>query len=98
VTQVSYAPRARADLLRLADFLAKEDPGSAQETAALIIHGIQILERHPLVGRLVPESTMRELVISRGRTGYLALYEYDPSIDVVVVNAIRHQREAGFED
>jgi len=39
---------------------------------------------------------LRQLVISRGRTGYVALYRYREDIDQAVVLAIRHQREAGF--
>ena len=37
-----------------------------------------------------------ELVISRGKTGYVALYRYDEARDIVFVLALRHQREAGF--
>jgi hypothetical protein len=39
---------------------------------------------------------MRELVISRGKTGHVALYDYDPDGDVVVIVALRAQREAGY--
>jgi hypothetical protein len=39
---------------------------------------------------------MRELVISRGRSGYLAMYVFDPSADVVFVLALRHQREQDY--
>ncbi|HUX25319.1 MAG TPA: type II toxin-antitoxin system RelE/ParE family toxin, partial [Burkholderiales bacterium] len=39
----------------------------------------------------------RELVIARGRTGYVALYDWLEPIDAVVVLALRHQREAGYE-
>jgi len=35
-------------------------------------------------------------VISRGRSGYLALYRYDEDRDRVLVLTIRHQREAGY--
>jgi addiction module RelE/StbE family toxin len=98
VTQVVYAPRARADLLRLGDFLLAENPQWAAEAAELIIGAVRILQTHPLIGRPVQESAMRELVISRGRSGYLALYHYDASEDVAVIHAIRHQREAGFEE
>ena len=84
--------------MRLGDFLAGEDPGWAQETAALVIGAVKILETHPLIGRPVPGTGMHELAISRGRTGYLALYRYDASLDIVIVDAIRHQREAGFEE
>jgi len=39
------------------------------------------------------EKELRELVISRGKTGYLALYDYVEEHDVVRVLAIWHQRE-----
>jgi hypothetical protein len=39
---------------------------------------------------------LRELVISRGKSGYLALYDYDEPNDMVLVLALRHQREAGY--
>jgi plasmid stabilization system protein ParE len=42
------------------------------------------------------EFALRELVISRGRTGYLALYEYDEPSDLVIVLAVRHQREQDY--
>jgi hypothetical protein len=37
------------------------------------------------------------LVISRGRTGYLALYRFLPLLDRVLVVALRHQRESGYK-
>ncbi|HET9651048.1 MAG TPA: type II toxin-antitoxin system RelE/ParE family toxin [Usitatibacter sp.] len=55
------------------------------------------MAQHPLAGRKV-DATQREMVISRGRTGYIALYSYDDERDVVLIQAIRHQREAGFEE
>jgi addiction module RelE/StbE family toxin len=92
---VSYAPRALSDLQRLGDFLAESDPSAAAQTAELIVSAVEALERHPLLGRPV-ESGFRELVISRGRSGYLALYRYDEARDRVLVLTIRHQREAGY--
>jgi hypothetical protein len=41
---------------------------------------------------------MRELVIARGRSGYLALYPYEGSADIAFILAIRHQREAGYSE
>jgi len=87
VTTVVYSAGARADLQRVADFLA-----------TLIIDAVDVLPAHPLIGHPVPGSPLRQLVIARGRTGYLALYEYDTAADVVYVLAIRHQREAGFAE
>ena len=92
---VSYSPRASSDLQRLGDFLAASDPSAAAQTAELIVSAVQALQHHPLIGRPV-ESGFRELVISRGRSGYLALYRYDEARDHVLVLTIRHQREAGY--
>ncbi|MDP2679738.1 MAG: hypothetical protein Q8O85_13595 [Rhodoferax sp.] len=39
----------------------------------------------------------RELVISRGRTDYLALYRFLPRIDRTLVLALRHQRKSGYK-
>ena len=92
---ISYAPRASSDLQRLVDFLAESDPSAAAQTAELIVSAVDALRLHPLLGRPV-ESGFRELVISRGRSGYLALYRYDEARDRVLVLTIRHQREAGY--
>jgi hypothetical protein len=35
-------------------------------------------------------------VISYGKCGYVALYGYEQQQDVVLVLAIRHQRDAGY--
>jgi plasmid stabilization system protein ParE len=53
------------------------------------------LARHPFIGRQV-EDGLRELVISQGKTGYVALYSVEAEYDAVLVLAIRHQREAGW--
>lgn len=42
------------------------------------------------------EQGLRELLISRGRTGYVALYRYNASSDTVLLLRIRHQREAAW--
>lgn len=88
-------PEATEDLERLADFLARTEPEAAAETVDLILDALDILSRHPKIGRLLPYG-MRELVISRGRTGYLALYSYDEYGDAALVLAIRHQRENDY--
>jgi len=95
VATVTYAPRALEDLDRLADFLRK-DPASAQATERLIAQALSILQAHPLIGHQAG-SGWRQLAISRGKSGYLALYEYDPVRNRVIVRAFRHQREAGFD-
>src|ERR1700736_6177967 len=95
MTQIVYSRRALADLERLADFLRAEAPRAAVAAIDVIIDGVEILERHPLVGRPC-EAGLRELVISYGKRGYIALYSYERTEDVALILAIRHQREAGF--
>lgn len=95
MARLSYSQRAFADLERLADFLCETDPLAAAETLGLIEEAVALLGRHPLIGRPV-EHELRELVISRGRTGYLALYSFEEGSDAVLILAIRHQREAGY--
>jgi plasmid stabilization system protein ParE len=97
VARLALDEGAQSDLERLVEFLAANDPVAASETTALILDALSILERHPLVGR-VAEEGLRELVISRGRSGYVALYEYQEAADLVVILAVRHQKEAGFPE
>lgn len=97
MTRLVLAPRALQDVTRLADFLLESDPQAAAETGEILLDGLAILAHHPLIGRMVEEG-LRELVISRGRSGYLALYRYDAGQDRAIVLAIRHQREQGHGD
>ena len=92
MTAVFYAPCAYADIERLIDFLLATDHKAAVDTGEILFDAIAHLARHPLVGRIV-EHGFRELVISRGHTGYVALYRFDAAHDQVVVLAIRHQHE-----
>lgn len=86
---------AADDLDRLAEFLAESMPHEADKTAGIVAEALDILKAHPRIGRPFGRG-LRELVISRGRSGYLALYRYDEASDTAVVIAIRHQSEAGY--
>lgn len=93
--QLVFAPRALDDLDRLTDFLLEGPAEIASATAPVVVSALAALKQHPLLGRPV-EHGLRELLISRGRSGYVALYEYNAATDTAIVLAIRHQREAGF--
>lgn len=90
-----YSEQAFANLERLTDFLLEIDRSVAVETVDLIEEAVSLLARHPLIGRPV-EHELRELVISRGGSGYVALYSLEDHHDTVLILAIRHQREAGY--
>jgi plasmid stabilization system protein ParE len=56
---------------------------------------VENLTAHPLVGRRL-EGDLRELVISFGATGHIALYRFVVQQDQVRVLALRPQREIGY--
>jgi addiction module RelE/StbE family toxin len=95
LARLSYSAQALADLERLADFLIDIDASAAVETIDLIEEAVNLLQRHPLIGRPV-EHGLRELLISRGRSGYVALYSIEEAQNAILILSIRHQREAGY--
>ena len=95
MARLIFSQIALVDLEKLTDFLIDVDPLAAAETVDLIEEAIGVLKRHPLIGRQV-ESNLRELIISRGKTGYVALYSYEADQDAILILAIHHQREAGY--
>ena len=92
MAEIAYSPNAIANIERAFEYLAEKDPRSALAAASAIRTGVKVLARHPLIGRPA-EDELRELVISFGRTGYVALYRFVPSENRVRVLALRHQRE-----
>lgn len=95
MAQVVYSARSLDHLERAFQFLREKNPDAALDAVAAIQSAVDNLRAHPLIGRRI-EGELRELVISYGQTGYLALYRFVVSQDEVRVLAIRHQRELGF--
>ncbi|MBK9441761.1 MAG: type II toxin-antitoxin system RelE/ParE family toxin [Comamonadaceae bacterium] len=91
----TLSPEVADDLDRLVEVLLDEWPLGATATVDMVVEALHILAQHPKIGRPVAHG-LRELVISRGKSGYLALYDYDEQHDMVIVLALRHQREAGY--
>ena len=100
---VEFSPAAEADLLRLFDFLLLRELNSAtgdldlpERALKAIQAGIALLRVSPFACRKVGASPfVRELVITFGSTGYVALYEI---VDerTVIIGAVRHQRENDY--
>lgn len=95
MTRWLLSESAAQDLEELCDFLLQRFPEHAVQTMDVVTNALDVLTQHPLIGRPVGQG-LRELVISRGRSGYLALYEFDTVTDMAVVHAIRHQRESDY--
>ena len=79
------------------DFLADRDVKVAKRARTAIAKGIDFLRVFPFSCRKAsPEHPLlRELIISFGENGYVALFEIEGSRTVTVL-AIRHQREEDF--
>jgi len=92
---IDIAPAAFQDLERLEDFLADAGDPMAGFLLPFILEALGILTLQPGIGRPV-EERQRELIIHRGRGGYLARYDYQRQIGHVTILRIRHQREAGY--
>lgn len=97
VTQIVYSEGALVDIERAFEFLVDEDPAAAAAAAAAIVEGVELLADHPLIGRRVNQR-LRELVISFGKTGYVALCRFVAERREIRVLGIRHQRELDFGD
>jgi len=95
LAQIVYSERALSDLGRAFEFLAEKSPVLGVTAVAAIRSAVEVLTDHPLIGRTT-EAGLRELVISFGRTGYLALYWFAPERDEVQILGIRHQRELDY--
>jgi plasmid stabilization system protein ParE len=89
--------RAHGDLERIFEFVARTNPNRALATIESIEDAVQVLVRHPLIGRPAEEGR-RELVICRGRNAHVALYRWFEAEELVLVLAIRSAREAGYSD
>ena len=95
MAQVVYATRAIENLERASEVLLAEDRSVALAAAEAVESAVNTLAAHPLVGRRVEEE-LRELIISFGATGYVALYRFVVQHDQVRVLALRPQREIGY--
>jgi len=97
VARVEVSIQAFRDLERLFDFVAEADSRIALAQLSSVRAAFEVLADHPLLGRLA-EDGRRELVLSRGKYGYIAKYRWLPAEDVVLILAVRHQREAGYTE
>ena len=95
--QVIVTEGATEGLEKCRRFLATKAPEGARRAGLAIARQLLLLETAPDVGRPVYElPALRELMISFGDSGYVALYPHEPSDDAVYVLAFRHQKEAGY--
>lgn len=102
--RVKLTREAQDDLLGLHDFLLEPELSRAgggdvaivDKAIAAIQDGLATPQRSPFTFRKAAQSPfLRELVISFGASGYVALFEI-AGPDKVVIAAVRHQREDDY--
>ena len=88
---------AALGLDRCRAFLIDKSPQATERAGKTIAARLLALEITPDMGRPFDgEPALRELTISFGESGYVALYRHEPAEGAVYVLAFRHQREAGY--
>lgn len=95
--KVRYTEAARDDLKRLFTFLAEQDMRAAQNARKAIANSIKLLQQFPFTCRkaISENPLLREMVISFGSAGYVALFEIENN-NTVTILAVRHQREDDY--
>jgi len=80
-------------------FLHDKNPQASKHAGQAIEQQFSLLEINPNIGRpLYDLPELRELIITFGDSGYVALYRYDSTSDIVHILAFRHQKEVGYKD
>ena len=95
VATIVYSSRVLVQIEHALAHPRDENLAAGPDAIAAIQSAVDHLAAHPLIGRRLT-GEIRELVISYGRTGYVALYRFAAPKDDVRILAIRHQRELGF--
>jgi plasmid stabilization system protein ParE len=94
--QIHVSTATQPDLERIWDFYLAIDEKLAARAIKAVFSGLDILLKHPEVGHMT-EGNLRALPIKFGRSGFIALYRYNPLTEDVMILRIRHQREQDIE-
>lgn len=96
--QIRFTKVARQDLKRLYGFLVEQDIQAASQALQVINKAFELLETFPFTCRKSKADSpfLRELVITFGVSGYVALFEIEEK-NIVTILAVRHQREDDYQ-
>ncbi|WP_213955383.1 MULTISPECIES: type II toxin-antitoxin system RelE/ParE family toxin [unclassified Variovorax] len=96
MTRIELAPAVFDDLDRFIDHMEQFEVANFAQRIKDLVAAFDILRHSPLIGRPV-KNGRRELLVGRDSYAYVARYQYIPNIDMVLVLALRSQRESGFK-
>ncbi len=86
--KLRFTPRATADLLNIAEFIAAESPQGARRVRDSILESLRIAADFPRIGHRQSVEGVRKLVTRR--YGYIVYYLLDDAADELVVLTIQH--------
>ena len=94
--QIEFAQGVSEDLARTALHLLNHDVALAGERLDQIELGLRVLQHHPMIGRRFV-GQHRELVLGHDSHGHVAKYRYLPERQMVLITALRAQRQRGYQ-
>ncbi|MFO0595667.1 MAG: type II toxin-antitoxin system RelE/ParE family toxin [Myxococcaceae bacterium] len=97
MARVEFSPGVFDDLERFRAHLEDHevDPPSISTRIAQLISAIRVLAGSPEIGRPAGRGS-RELIVGKRASGYVVLYRYVPQLELVLILAVRHQREERY--
>jgi toxin ParE1/3/4 len=87
MAEIIWAPKALDDLVALIEYISRDAPITARRFAQKIVHRVERLERHPMIGSVIAEDdtdTYREIV----QGNYRIIYRIEG--DKVFIVAVHH--------
>lgn len=83
--KIAVSARAKSDLVAIADYVARDNPGAANDLVVQITQSLRSLADSPNRGRPGRVSGTRELLVARS---YIAAYKVEPN--QVTILTVRH--------
>jgi len=72
--EIHWSARARNDLIKISDYIARDSPAAAQRWTGLLMKDVTKAALFPLAGRRVPEITNRDNIREILRRTYRTVY------------------------
>ena len=95
--RVIWSQAALLDVQRLYRFVAPKNLDAAKRAVKALRTGFYVLQLQSAIGRPIDDmpTEFREWIIDFGDSGYVVRYRIDS--ELVVILAVRHQKEVGWQ-
>ncbi len=92
--KIEWLPEATKDVVRLREFIKKENPRAAKKAGQRILDAVNLLTKNPEAGMLGPDEdcvAFRDLYAPFGKGGYTVRYRIKQQ--TVIIVRVWHSRE-----